>query len=59
MRYRHTAVPRTFPPVEFDDLGETEIGNQIGYVVGMMIAGAFPRVRRLLCTIARSDGRCR
>ena len=27
--------------------------------VGMMIAGAMPRVRRLLFTSARNDGRCK
>jgi len=34
VRHRQTTVARTFPPVEFDDLGEAEIGNQVGHVRG-------------------------
>jgi len=57
--HRQAAVPRTVPPVEFDNFGEAQIGNQVCDVLGMMMAGAVPRVRRLFCTMARNDGRCR
>src|SRR5579862_2315377 len=30
MRHHQAAMSRTLPPVEFNDLGEVEIGNQIG-----------------------------
>src|SRR5580658_5638502 len=29
MRYRQVAVTRSFPPVQFDDLGKAEIGDQV------------------------------
>src|SRR5258708_2136547 len=32
MRHRQTAVPRTVPPVEFDNLGESQIGDQVRHM---------------------------
>jgi hypothetical protein len=61
VRHRHAAMPRTLPPIELNDFGETQVGNQIRHMTRNDNCRGLPRVRnysaRSPATMAGADDR--